>query len=450
MPQEQDRMETIVSLAKQRGFIFQSSELYGGMAGGYDLGPLGIELANNIKKQWWQKIVQERDDVYGLDSQILMASKIWEASGHVKSFVEPLTECKSCHKRFRADHLQEEGVTQCPECNGELTEPRQFNGMLQTHVGVTQEDSDSVYLRPETAQGIFVNFDNVQKAMRAKVPFGIAQIGKAFRNEITFRNFIFRVREFEQMELEFFVKPGTDDEWFAYWRTFCMDFLINDIGLKKEHLHFRDHEKAELCFYSKATTDIEFEYPFGVKELWGIANRQAYDLTQHSTYSGQKLEYLDPATGEKYIPFVIEPSVGVSRLMLAALLNAYTVIEGGRSMTTSANKDAEVVLKFHPSIAPVKAAIFPLSKKEPLTQIAHDICATLRKKWVIQYDESGSIGRRYRRQDEIGTPLCITVDFESVEDNKVTVRHRDTMEQERVAIDELKLYIQEKLQNFSS
>ncbi len=445
MAQEKDFMETIVSLAKQRGFVFQSSELYGGMAGVYDLGPLGVLLANNIKKQWWQKIVQERDDVYGLDAQILMASKTWEASGHVASFSDPLTECKSCHKRFRADHLQEDGITSCPECKGELTEPKQFNLMFKTHAGPTEDDTSTVYLRPETAQGIFVNFDNVQKAMRAKVPFGIAQIGKAFRNEITFRNFIFRVREFEQMELEFFVKPGTDDQWFTYWRQFCMDFLINDIGLKKEHLHFRDHAKAELSHYSKATTDIEFDYPFGMKELWGIANRQAFDLTQHSTYSGQKLEYLDPETGEKYMPFVIEPSVGVSRLMLAALLDAYTIIEGGRSTTTEAHKEEEVVLKFHPSIAPVKAAVFPLSKKEPLTHIAHDICATLRKQCVVQYDESGSIGRRYRRQDEIGTPFCITVDFDSVEDKKVTVRHRDTMEQERVTISELSDYIQEKL-----
>ncbi|HLD20006.1 MAG TPA: glycine--tRNA ligase, partial [Patescibacteria group bacterium] len=374
--------------------------------------------------------------------------KVWSASGHVDSFSDPLTECKSCHKRFRADHLQEEGITQCPECKGELTEPKQFNLMFKTHAGPTEDDTSTVYLRPETAQGIFVNFDNVQKAMRAKVPFGIAQIGKAFRNEITFRNFIFRVREFEQMELEFFVKPGTDDEWFNYWRTFCMDFLINDIGLKKEHLHFRDHEKAELSHYSKATTDIEFEYPFGTKELWGIANRQAFDLTQHGKFSGQPLEYLDPETGEKYIPFVIEPSVGVSRLMLAALLDAYTIIEGGRSTTTSANKEEEVVLKFHPSIAPVKVAVFPLSKKEPLTHIARDICATLRKQWVVQYDESGSIGRRYRRQDEIGTPFCITVDFDSVEDKKVTVRHRDTMEQERVSINELESYIEAGLENF--
>lgn len=443
-------MDKLISLAKQRGFIFQSSEIYGGFAGGYDLGPLGVALAENIKNLWRKKFIQERDDVVALDSGILMASKTWEASGHISNFSDPLTECKKCHKRFRADHLEEDGVTDCPECGGELTEPKQFNLMFQTHAGPTQDKDSVVYLRPETAQGIFVNFDNVLQSSRMKVPFGIAQIGKAFRNEITFRNFIFRVREFEQMELEYFVKPGEDEEQFKYWRQFCMDFLTNDIGLKKENAHFRDHEKEELSHYSKSTTDIEYDYPFGTKELWGIANRTDYDLKQHSDHSGKKLEYRDPHSNEVFTPFVIEPSVGVSRLLLAVLVDAYDVVEGGRSTTTDANKEEEVVLRLHPAIAPVQVAVFPLSKKKELQDRAQGIAKVLRADFRVQYDESGSIGRRYRRQDEIGTLLCVTIDFDSLEDKKVTVRHRDTMEQERVAIEELTDYIKESASNIST
>ncbi|MBI5134948.1 glycine--tRNA ligase [Candidatus Uhrbacteria bacterium] len=452
-------MDDIVSLAKRRGFIFPSSEIYGGLGSVYDYGPLGVALKNNIRRAWWTAIVQQRDDIVGLDSAILMNSKVWEASGHLKGFTDPLVDCKSCKRRFRADHLLEASAMtmpgmkekpieishiRCPECGGELTDIRQFNLMFKTHMGPVEDESSVAYLRPETAQGIFVNFSNIVQTSRKKIPFGIAQAGKSFRNEITPGNFIFRTREFEQMEMEFFVKPGTDDEWFEYWKNFMMDWFTG-LGVRREKLRFYEHPKEKLSHYSKRTVDLEYEFPWGWGELWGCANRTDFDLKQHAQHSGQDLSYRDETTGEKYVPYVIEPALGLDRALLTFLLDAYEVIEGGRTTTTESNKEQETVLRFHPSIAPVTVAILPLNKKEPLMKIAQEIRGVLNKRWAVAYDDTGSIGRRYRRQDEIGTPYCITVDFDSINDHAVTIRVRDTMKQERVAIDQVAGFIAGKV-----
>ncbi len=456
-------MEKIVALCKNRGFIFPGSEIYGGLANTWDYGPLGVELKNNVKRAWWKKFIQENKYNVGLDAAILMNPQTWVASGHLAGFSDPLMDCRECHERFRADKLIEDWCVEtgfvldkpidsfthaemkafveehnipCPTCKKHnFTDIRQFNLMFKTFQGVTEDAKNTVYLRPETAQGIFTNFVSAQRSSRKKLPFGIGQIGKSFRNEITPGNFIFRVREFEQMELEFFCKPGTDLEWFNYWRTFCHDWLIS-LGIKEERLRLRDHSKEELCFYSKATTDFEFLFPFGWGELWGVADRTDYDLTQHQNVSGKDLTYFDQETNEHYIPYVIEPSLGVERSVLAILCNAYdeeTVGEG----------DVRVVLRLHPFLAPVKAAVLPLSKK--LGDKAGEIADTLSKFFPVEYDETGSIGKRYRRQDEIGTPFCITYDFDSETDGCVTVRERDSMTQVRIPISELKSYIEEKI-----
>ena len=458
-------MEKIVNLCKGRGIIFPGSEIYGGLAKTWDYGPLGVELKNNIKRAWWQKFVTENKLNVGLDAAILMNPQTWVASGHLAGFSDPLMDCKECHERFRADKLIEDWCAEtgftldkpidafshaemkafveehnipCPTCKKHnFTDIRQFNLMFKTFQGVTEDAKNTVYLRPETAQGIFTNFVNVQRTTRKKIPFGIAQIGKSFRNEITPGNFIFRVREFEQMELEFFCKPGTDLEWFQYWRSFCRDWLLS-IGIKEERLRLRDHDPEELCFYSKATTDFEYLFPFGWGELWGVADRTDYDLTQHKNTSGKDLSYFDQETNERYIPYVVEPSLGVERTVLAVLCNAYD-----EEVVDAEKNDVRTVLRLHSTLAPFKAAILPLSKK--LSEKADEIYSDLIKSFPVDFDESGSIGKRYRRQDEIGTPFCITVDFDSLEDNAVTIRDRDTMEQIRLPIAELKNYIAEKI-----
>ena len=459
MESNKKSMETIVALAKGRGFVYPGSEIYGGLANSWDYGPLGVELKNNIKRAWWKKFVQECPYNVGLDSAILMNPETWVASGHLGGFSDPLMDCKQCKTRHRADKLIEDYVAEnglsdnpaamgdeemmnyirehsiaCPDCGAhDFTDIRKFNLMFKTFQGVTEDNSSTLYLRPETAQGIFVNFKNIQRTTRKKVPFGVGQIGKSFRNEITPGNFIFRIREFEQMELEFFCKPGTDLEWFEFWRNYCRQWLL-DLGMKDEDLRLRDHDKDELCFYSKATTDFEFMFPFGWGELWGVADRTDYDLTQHAEHSGEAMEYFDPETNEKYIPYVIEPSLGADRVTLAFLCNAY-------DEETDEKGETRVVMHFHPALAPFKAAILPLSKK--LSDKAGEIYAELSKDFMVDFDEAGSIGKRYRRQDEIGTPICITYDFDSLEDNCVTVRDRDTMEQKRIPIAELKNYIAE-------
>lgn len=432
---DQTQMEKIISLAKRRGFIFQSGEQYGGLQGFWDFGPLGVELKNNIKKSWWQRFVRERGDVVGLDSAIITNPTVWEKSGHVAGFQDALVECKKCHHRFKADDITGE---RCPDCNGELTETKQFNTMFKTYVGPSEESANVAYLRPETAQNIFVNFDLIRQSMRLKVPFGIAQIGKAFRNEITPGNFIFRSREFEQMEIEYFINPKDDEKYFKEWVEASYQWFI-DLGIKKDNLRLFEQPKGELAHYSKATTDIEYKFPFdkGWAELMGIANRTDYDLKAH----GQK--YKDES--EEFVPYTIEPSAGVDRAALAFLLDAYEEIEGGRTTTTESNKEKEMVLRLHKDLAPIKVAVLPLSKKELVSKPAQEIAETLRQHWNIQYDDVASIGRRYRRQDEIGTPYCVTYDFDSNDDHQVTVRDRDTMEQERVAIDELVAYLSEKL-----
>ena len=461
MNNSEKTMEKIVALCKTRGFVYPGSEIYGGLANSWDFGPLGVEFKNNIKQAWWKKFVRESKYNVGLDSAILMNPQVWVASGHVGGFSDPLMDCKQCKTRHRADKLIEDWAAEnndstnpatmsneemfsfikdkkivCPSCgSGDFTDIRKFNLMYKTYQGVTEDSSSEIYLRPETAQGIFVNFKNIARTTRKKLPFGVGQVGKSFRNEITPGNFIFRIREFEQMELEFFCKPGTDLEWFTYWKDYCANFLYN-LGMKKENLRLRDHDPEELCFYSKATTDFEYLFPFGWGELWGIADRTDYDLTQHANLSGENMEYFDPETNEKYVPYVIEPSLGADRVTLAFLVEAYdeeTVGEG----------DVRTVLHFHPALAPVKAAILPLSKK--LSDKASEIYDELSKYFAVDFDETGSIGKRYRRQDEIGTPFCITYDFESETDGCVTVRDRDTMEQIRLPINELKSYIEEKL-----
>ena len=455
-------MDKIVSLCKNRGYIYAGSEIYGGLANTWDYGPLGVELKNNIKNAWRKKFIQENKYNVGLDAAILMNPETWVASGHVGGFSDPLIDCKECKTRHRADKLIEEwahnngkdmiadGMTDdemikfmnenninCPNCGARnFTEIRKFNLMFKTFQGVTEDKTSEIYLRPETAQGIFVNFKNVQRTTRRKLPMGIAQIGKAFRNEITPGNFTFRTREFEQMELEFFCKPGTDLEWFEYWRSFCKNWLLN-LGMKENNIRLRDHSKEELVFYSKGTTDIEFAFPFGWGELWGIADRTNYDLNKHMEHSKQDMSYLDPETNEKYVPYVIEPSLGCDRVALAFLCNSYEEEE-------IAEGDTRTVLHLHPALAPYKIAVLPLSKK--LSEKAQEVYEKLSSKFMCDYDEAGSIGKRYRREDEIGTPYCVTVDFDSLEDNSVTIRDRDTMEQIRLPIEEVESWVSEKIE----
>ncbi|HEY8392624.1 MAG TPA: glycine--tRNA ligase [Capillibacterium sp.] len=426
-------MEKIVSLAKRRGFIFPSSEIYGGLNSCWDYGPLGVELKNNVKQAWWRRMIRQRADMVGQDASILMHPRVWEASGHVAGFTDPLVDCKQCKQRFRADHLT---TTVCPECGGELTQPRNFNLMFKTFMGPVEDQAAVVYLRPETAQGIFVNFGNILTTTRKKLPFGVGQIGKSFRNEITPGNFTFRTREFEQMEIEYFVKPGTDEEYYRHWVEVRYNWYL-ELGLSPERLRLRAHEPEELAHYAKACTDIEYYFPMGWSELEGIANRTDFDLKRHSEYSGNRLEYFDQETNEHYIPYVIEPSAGADRATLAFLIDAYH---------EEPDKDEiRVVLRFHPELAPIKVAVLPLSRKEPLIKMAEEISAELRRYWNTDYDDAKSIGRRYRRQDEVGTPFCVTVDFQSPEDKSVTVRDRDTMEQVRISLDELVPYLREKL-----
>ena len=468
MENSKKTMEKIVALCKNRGFIFPGSEIYGGLANSWDYGPLGVEFKNNVKRAWWKKFVQESRYNVGLDAAIIMNPETWVASGHVGGFSDPLMDCKGCKARHRADKLIEDYAFQnglddnpaswsfeemaayikdkgivCPICGGtDFADIKKFNLMFKTFIGVTEESSSTVYLRPETAQGIFVNFPAVQRSARKKLPFGICQIGKSFRNEITPGNFVFRTREFEQMELEFFCKPGTDLEWFAYWKNFCHQWLLN-LGMKDENLRLRDHDPEELCFYSKATTDFEFLFPFGWGELWGIADRTDYDLSQHGNHSGKDLTFFDQETGEHYVPYVVEPSLGADRVALAFLVDAYDEEE-------IAAGDVRTVLHLHPALAPVKCAVLPLSKK--LSEKALDLFDELAKEFNCEFDETGSIGKRYRREDEIGTPLCITVDFDTVGDdtkegdNCVTVRDRDTMEQVRIPVSELRAYIEKKIE----
>ncbi len=449
-----NNMDEIINYAKAYGFIFQGSEIYGGLSNTFDYGPLGVELKNNIRKYWWKRFINEMPNNYGLDSAILMNPQVWVASGHVSSFSDPLVDCKKCKSRYRADKLIEdfkmgkvscdgwdnERLEQfikdeeipCPKCGSkDFTGIRQFNLLFETHQGVTEDNKSKVYLRGETAQGIFVNFMNVYRSMRAKVPFGIGQTGKSFRNEITPGNFIFRTREFEQMELEFFCKPDTDLEWFGYWKNFCMEFL-KELGIDKEHLRFRDHEKEELSFYSKATTDIEYFYPMGWGELWGIADRTDYDLSTHMNHSGADLRYLDPVTNEKYIPYVIEPSVGLDRLLLAVLVDSYN--------KEIVNDEERIVLKLNPNLAPYKVSILPLNKKIH-SEEALNIYQKLSQYFACSYDDSGSIGKRYRRSDAVGTPFAITIDDETLNNNTVTIRDRDTMKQDVIKVSEIKDYL---------
>jgi len=426
-------MDKIVSLSRRRGFIFPSSEIYGGLSSCWDYGPLGVELKRNVKEAWWQTMVRERDDMVGIDASILMHPNVWEASGHIGGFSDPMVDCKNCKMRWRADELE---TDRCPSCGGELTEPRQFNLMFRTFMGPVEDDAAVVYLRPETAQGIFVNFQNVLNTTRKRLPFGIAQIGKAFRNEITTGNFIFRTREFEQMEMEYFVKPGTDEEWFDYWLEERLKWFVN-LGINKDHLKLREHDKEELSHYSRRTVDINYLYPMGWAELEGVANRGNFDLTQHSKHSGKDLSYFDDETKEHIVPYVVEPAVGVGRMVLAFLCDAYH--------EEPDKDDIRVVMRFHPAIAPYKAAILPLSRKEPLVNLAKDINAGLRKSYMTTYDDAQSVGRRYRRQDEIGTPFCVTVDFQSLEDNQVTIRERDSMDQIRIPVSQLQSTLNAKI-----
>ncbi|WP_130869979.1 glycine--tRNA ligase [Intestinimonas massiliensis (ex Afouda et al. 2020)] len=476
MKNSEKTMDQIVTLCKGRGFIFSGSEIYGGLANTWDYGPLGVELKNNVKKAWWKKFVQENPYNVGLDAAILMNPQTWVASGHLGGFSDPLMDCKECKERFRADKLIEDWANEngvelekpidafsqdemkafieeknipCPSCGKHnFTDIRQFNLMFKTFQGVTEDAKNTVYLRPETAQGIFVNFQNVQRTTRKKLPFGVCQIGKSFRNEITPGNFTFRTREFEQMELEFFCKPGTDLEWFQYWRSFCKQWLLS-LGMQEDHLRLRDHSPEELCFYSKGTTDFEFLFPFGWGELWGVADRTDYDLTQHQTVSGKDMTYFDQETGEHYIPYVVEPSLGADRVTLAFLVDAYDQEVVGQDK--KGNDDVRTVLRLHPALAPFKCAVLPLSKKEVLSGPAQQLRDELAREFMVDYDDAGSIGKRYRRQDEIGTPFCITLDFQTVGDDTtpadgcVTIRERDSMEQVRIPMDQVKNYIAERV-----
>ena len=463
MNNSEKTMDKIVALCKTRGFIFPGSEIYGGLANSWDYGPLGVEFKNNVKKAWWKKFVQECKYNVGLDSAIIMNPQTWVASGHVGGFSDPLMDCKTCKTRHRADklieeyafanglddnpagwtfdqmaaYIKEKGIV-CPDCGGsDFADIKKFNLMFKTYQGVTEDSTTELYLRPETAQGIFVDFASIQRSARKKLPFGVCQIGKSFRNEITPGNFTFRTREFEQMELEFFCKPGTDLEWFAFWKEYCRKWLV-DLGMREENLKLRDHSAEELCFYSKATTDFEFLFPFGWGELWGVADRTDYDLSQHAQHSGKDMMYFDQETNEKYVPYVVEPSLGADRVALAFLVDAYD-----EEVIDAEKNDVRTVLHLHPFLAPFKAAVLPLSKK--LSEGAEKIFDDLSKYFNVDYDEAGSIGKRYRRQDEIGTPLCITYDFDSEIDGCVTVRDRDTMEQVRIPVSELKAYIEEKI-----
>jgi glycyl-tRNA synthetase len=443
-----DRVDAVVNLSKRRGFVYPSSEIYGGTRSAWDYGPLGVELKENIRRAWWQAVVRGREDVVGIDSSVILAPQVWEASGHLNAFVDPLTECKQCHRRFRADQLieafeerkgrpPEGGLAEvgCPNCGtkGQFTEPRDFNGLLSTRIGPVQDEGSIHYLRPETAQGIFVNYANVQGTARMKLPFGIGQTGKSFRNEITPGNFIFRTREFEQMEMEFFVVPGTDEEWHEYWLKQRWDWYV-DLGINPENLRFYEHPREKLSHYSKRTVDIEYRFQFGGStwaELEGIANRTDFDLKTHAEHSGVDLSYFDQAAGERFVPFVIEPAAGLTRCVLAFQLDAYDVDEAPNA---KGGIDKRTVLRFDPRLAPVKAAVLPLSRHADLSPMAREVAAELRKRWNIEYDDAGAIGRRYRRQDEIGTPYCVTIDFDSLDDQAVTVRDRDTMAQERIGV----------------
>ncbi|MFE9692947.1 glycine--tRNA ligase [Micromonospora sp. NPDC005806] len=453
-----DRIDAVVSLAKRRGFVFPSSEIYGGTRSAWDYGPLGVELKENVRRQWWKTMVQQRDDVVGLDSAVILSRQVWEASGHIAEFVDPLTECQSCHKRFRADHLEEAfeakhgrpptslAEINCPNCGnkGTFTEPKMFNGLMKTYLGPVESEEGLHYLRPETAQGIFVNYKNVETVARKKPPFGIAQTGKSFRNEITPGNFIFRTREFEQMEMEFFVEPGTDEEWHEYWLRERWNWYL-DLGLSEENLRFYEHPKEKLSHYSKRTVDIEYRFQFGgteFAELEGIANRTDFDLSTHGKHSGVDLSYFDQTKGERWIPYVIEPAAGLTRAVLAFLLEAYDEDE---APNTKGGVDKRTVMRFDPRLAPVKVAVLPLSRNEALSPKAKGLAADLRKRWVVEFDDSQAIGRRYRRQDEIGTPFCVTVDFDTLDDNAVTVRNRDTMAQERISLDQVERYLIERL-----
>jgi glycyl-tRNA synthetase len=454
-----DRLDAIVNLSKRRGFVYPSSEIYGGLRAAWDYGPLGVELKNNVKRQWWRYMIQERDDIVGLDSSVILAREVWQASGHVATFTDPLTECLSCHKRFRADHLEEayeekhghlpvNGLADinCPNCGnkGQFTEPRNFNGMLRTYIGPVEDETGLAYLRPETAQGIFINYKNVLTTSRKKIPFGIGQQGKSFRNEITPGNFIFRTREFEQMEMEFFVKPGSDEEWHQYWIDHRFAWWT-DLGVKKDNLRLFEHPKEKLSHYSKRTVDIEYRFDFMGSEwgeLEGIANRTDFDLSSHQAASGVDLTYLDQESGERYTPYVIEPAAGVDRGTLVFLLDAYSEDE---APDAKGKMEKRTVLRLDPRLAPVKAAVLPLSRNADLSPKARDLAATLRRHWNTDFDDASAIGRRYRRQDEIGTPYCVTVDFDTLEDQAVTVRERDSMKQERVALDQVVPYLSERL-----
>jgi glycyl-tRNA synthetase len=434
-----DQMDAVTSLAKRRGIAFQSSEVYGGLRSSWDYGPLGVEMRRNVRSAWWRSMVQLRQDVVGLEAAIIMSPRVWEASGHVAGFHDPLVECLNCHQRFREDHLVDRA---CPNCGQtEFTEPRQFNLMFKTHLGPVEDEASVAYLRPETAQGMFVDFQIVQSTSRKKVPFGIAQQGKSFRNEITPGNFIFRTREFEQMEMEFFVKPGTDEEWFEYWKAERMQWFV-DLGISKDRLRFRAHEPDELAHYAKAATDIEYEYPFGWGEVEGIANRTDYDLRRHAEASGEDLRYFDPETEERYFPYVIEPAVGVDRTLLTLLIDAYREEE---APTAKGGTEKRTYLALHKDVAPTKVAVLPLSRNDQLAPEARRVFDLVKPHWMCDFDDAGSIGRRYRRQDEVGTPFCVTIDFDSLQDRQVTVRERDSMAQERLPIDNLVAYLRERL-----
>jgi len=459
MAARSDRMDTIVSLSKRRGFVYPSSEIYGGLRASWDYGPLGVELKNNIKHQWWRSMVQERDDIVGLDSSVILAREVWEASGHITEFVDPLTECMSCHKRFRADHLieayearhghpPENGLADltCPNCGnkGTFTEPRMFSGLLRTYLGPVEDESGLAYLRPETAQGIFINYKNVLQSSRRKLPFGIGQIGKSFRNEITPGNFIFRTREFEQMEMEFFVRPGTDEEWHQTWIDTRLAWYLG-LGIREENLRLFEHPKDKLAHYAKRTVDVEYRFGFQGSEwgeLEGIANRTDFDLTTHGRASGVDMSYLDQESGERFVPYVIEPAAGVDRAALVFMLDAYSEDE---APDAKGNLEKRTVMRFDRRIAPVKVAVLPLSRNADLSPKARDLAAALRQRWNTDFDDASAIGRRYRRQDEIGTPYCVTVDFETLEDQAVTVRERDSMRQERIGIGQLEAYLGERL-----
>lgn len=459
MARRSDVLDTIVNLAKRRGLVYPSSEIYGGLRASWDYGPLGVELKNNVKRQWWKSMVQGRDDVVGLDSCVILAREVWEASGHVQAFVDPLTECQSCHKRFRADHLEEayeekhgrppaNGLADisCPNCGvkGSFTEPKMFNGLLKTYLGPVEDESGLAYLRPETAQGIFINYLNVQQSARRKVPFGIGQVGKSFRNEITPGNFIFRTREFEQMEMEFFVKPGSDEEWHQYWIDERMQWYV-DLGIRKENLRLFEHPQEKLSHYSKRTVDVEYRFDFVGSEwgeLEGIANRTDYDLTTHSKASGADLSFFDQESGERFTPFVIEPAAGVDRCTLTFMMDAYAEDEAPNA---KGKLEKRAVMRLDRRLAPVKVAVLPLSRNADLSPKARDLAAQLRRNWNVDFDDAGAIGRRYRRQDEIGTPFCVTVDFDTLEDDAVTVRERDSMSQERISLSQVESFLAAQL-----